>query len=95
MITKYATIAGTATKISVRPNRNWFIIRNTGSNPVWLSYEGSSGVTDDSGNYPGDKLAAGEKLYSPSSYNDMGSGRKPIYAIATAQATTTVVIQEG
>ena len=82
----------TATLISAAKDRKWFLIQNQGGTDVFVSIEGSSDVTVDTGSKPGFLLKPGESLGTMRE-DFRGAVSNALYGIASV-APSNVSIQE-
>ena len=94
MISKIA-VATTATLVSDSRERNWLMIQNQSDTPVFLSFDGTAGVTIDSGATPGIRLAPYETVLSADIGGRFTGNNFPIYAIHGGTGTKNLVIQEA
>jgi hypothetical protein len=82
MISKI-TVGTTPVLVSAAKNRSWVRLQNLSDTPIFVSLEGSSDVTVDTGAKPGVRINAGDSLYHPS-VRLYQSAALAIYAVSTA-----------
>lgn len=71
------------------------MLQNQSDVPVFLSFEGSSDVTTDSGSKPGIRLAPFEVITSDDSAGRFTGNNFPIYGIHGGVGNKVVVIHES
>lgn len=93
MITKL-TISGYAPTLLTRASARKFLnIQNFGPD-VYLAIDGSTGVTDATGLYPGIVLHSGENYQLVQSWQQGYTQARHVYGVAAGGGTSTLSIQE-
>lgn len=93
MITKNL-VTTAATLISDARERQWLMIQNQSDTSVFLSFDGSSDITTDSGAKPGIRLAPNECILTDDSSGRFAGNNFPIYAIHGGVGNKAVVVHE-
>ncbi len=88
-------IGTTATLVSQAKERNWLMLQNQSDVPVFLSFEGSSDVTTDSGSKPGIRLSPFEVISSDDAAGRFTGNNLPIYAVHGGAGDKIVVLHEA
>lgn len=94
MISKIA-VATTATLVSDSRERNWLMIQNQSDTPIFLSFDGTAGVTIDSGATPGIRLAPYDTIMSSDIAGRFTGNNAAIYAIHGGTGTKNLAVHEA
>jgi hypothetical protein len=94
MISKIA-IGSTATLVSAAKERNWLMLQNQSDVAVFLSFDGTTAVTTDSGASPGIRLAPWESITSDDSAGRFTGNNLPIYAIHGSAGEKYIAVHEA
>jgi acetyl esterase/lipase len=91
MISK-VSVAVTATLVAAAASRRWALLQNQSDTDIYVSLDGTSGVTINSGASPGHLIRPGEAIAIAGSAH-MGATDPAIYAIHGGAGTKTLVCQ--
>lgn len=93
MISK-TNVTTSPTIISAARERDWLMIQNQSDTPVFLSFDGSSDLTTDTGAKPGIRLSPYDSIMTDDSAGRFSGNNLPIYAIHGGVGNKVVVVQE-
>lgn len=94
MISKIA-VATTATLVSAAKERQWLMVQNQSDTPIFLSFDGTAGVTIDTGAAPGIRLAPYESIMSTDVAGRFSGNNFAIYAIHGGTGTKNLAVHEA
>jgi len=93
MITKIA-VATTATLVDAASERQWLMLQNQSDTAIFISFDGTSTVTTDTGATPGIRLAPYDTIMSTDISGRFSGNNFSIYAIHGGTGTKNLVLHE-